>query len=152
MNHKTSYPIPYTPYPSRRGMTALPTLLVLSSIIIEVAIAIALAAYLLSNVSSGARYGAEALAAANAGVSDATIRIARDKNYSSGGYTFSVGSSTTSVVVQINTGKDGTAATGKSRILSTGTTRTFSKKLEVVYSVNDITGEMTLETYDEIGI
>lgn len=133
-------------------MTALPTLLVMSSVIVEIAIAVALAAYLLSNSSASARYGAEALAAANSGAQDAAIRIARDKSYSSSGYTISVGSSTATIVVQTNTGKDGAAASGKSRILATGTTRLFSKKLEIVYSINDTTGEMTLESYDEIGL
>ena len=134
-------------------MTALPTLLIISSVIFEIAVAVALAAYLITNANVSARSSAEALSAAQAGANDAAIRIARNKSYeATTGYSFVVGSSTVNVVVTANTGQGGGAATGKTRVLSTGTTKNFSKRIEAVYTINDNTGELTLESYEETAI
>ena len=133
------------------GVTALPMLILISGIMIEIVIALALVAHLLSSSTYGARYAAEATIAAQAGLQDAAIRITRDKEYeNTSGYALTIGNNTANIEVYKDRGKDGAVATGKHRVVSTGTARLFSKKIEGVYIVNDDTGEVILESYREL--
>lgn len=135
------------------GIAALPTLLIISGILIEIVVAIALVANILSTTGYGARFSREALVAAEAGVQDAALRIARDKEYGTlGGTTYSitVGNSSVQVTVYKDVGQGGVTASGKHRIVSTGTARVFSKKIEVVYDVDETTGKLILEAYNEL--
>src|SRR3989338_5112355 len=130
---------------SIRGIPALPTILIISGIVAEIAITGVLISYLLSSSGFGARLSAEAWAAARAGVNDAVIKVARDKNFTTGGgdYTISVGNNTATIVVD-------EPSSGKKRIRSTGAAKIFSKKIEAIYSIDTTTGKLIMESYGEI--
>ena len=69
---------------------ALPFILLVSGIIIEITIAGSFIAYFLSASGLGERLSLRAQAAAHAGVQDAIVRITRDKEYASGGASYSL--------------------------------------------------------------
>lgn len=126
------------------GQTALPTILLIVGIIFEIAIGFALITYLLLTSGYGERLSAEALAASRAGLSDALIKLARDKNFTSvSSYTVDVGSRSAEVTV-VNDGA------GRVTITSTGSAITRQRRVQAIYIVNQTTGKIDLESTTEI--
>ena len=82
-----------------KAIVALPTILLIGGIIVEIAVAGVFIAYLLSQSGFGAKLSAEALAAAQAGIQEAMMKIVRDKNFSSSGYDIAVGSRAAHIIV-----------------------------------------------------
>lgn len=123
-------------------------MLFIGAIIVEIAVAGAFISYYLSQSGFGVKISAEALAAAEAGVQDALIKIIRDKNFSSNGYSLTVGSRSANVVVC----KDSCAGTGKHKITSTGSAVAKRRKIEVIVNVNSATGEVKIESIQEAAI
>lgn len=129
------------------GQAALPTVLLICGIITEIAIAGALAAFILSSSGWGERLSAQALAAAKAGQEDAFIKLTIDKNFSSDGYTFSIGNQIVSVTVI----KDPAGyPPGTAKIISIGKVLSRQRKLEGILIVNQDTGKVDLESIREI--
>lgn len=131
------------------GVSALPTVLLISLIVLELAVAAALTAASLSNTFYGERMSSEALSAARAGAEDATLRVIRYKNCPTTGcpasYSMTVGSRTADVVIA----SDGQ---GHITIDSTGTAFTRKKKIEVILGVNSTTGEVKFQSFSEVAL
>ncbi len=123
-------------------------MLFIGGIIVEIALAGAFISYYLSQSGFGVKISAEALAAAEAGVQDALIRIIRDKNFSSAGYNLTVGNRSANIIVC----KDSCAGTGKHKITSTGTAMLKRRKIEAVANVDSVTGEVKIESVQEAAI
>ncbi len=70
----------YRVFSSRGGVATLPTVLMISGIVMEIAIAGAIIATLLSNAAFSDRLSAEGLSMARAGAQDAIIKVVRHKN------------------------------------------------------------------------
>ncbi|MBI2011080.1 MAG: hypothetical protein HYS89_02560 [Candidatus Colwellbacteria bacterium] len=132
-----------------KGVSALPVILLVSMIILELAIAVALTASSLSNTFYGERMASEALSAARAGAEDAIIRVIRYKNCPTTGcpasYTVTVGSRTADVTIA----SDGS---GHITINSTGAAFTRKKKVQVILGVNSSTGEVKLQSFAEVAL
>ncbi len=126
----------------------MPAMLFIGGIIVEIALAGAFISYYLSQSGFGVKISAEALAAAEAGVQDALIRIIRDKNFSSAGYNLTVGNRSANIIVC----KDSCAGTGKHKITSTGTAMLKRRKIEAVANVDSVTGEVKIESVQEAAI
>ena len=131
----------------KRGIAALPTILLVSGIIVEISVAGILVAYFFGQSGFGMKLSAEALSAANAGVSDALIRIIRNKNFSHSGYDLTVGRGQSYVVVC----KD-TCVLGKHEIVSTGSVLTKRRKIQAVVNVDGATGEVKIKSIKEISL
>lgn len=128
-----------------KGIVALPTILLVGGIITEIGIAGMLISYFLSQSGAGAKLSFEAMAAAESGVNDALIRIARNKNFfTSATTTLSIGSRTAEVSVNSN------YAPGKSRIISIGTAFNKKRRLEAIVNINSVTGEAKVELINEV--
>src|SRR3989344_7243795 len=114
-----------------KGIAALPTLLILGGIVVNMAVAIILGVYLLIGSGLGNKLSSEALAAAKAGIQDGILKVARDKNFS-GSYEFNVGSR--SVLVEVCKNLDPPACVGqeRSRISAIGSALTKRRKVEAV--------------------
>ena len=123
-------------------------MLFIGGIIVEIALAGAFISYYLSQSGFGVKMSAEALAAADAGVQDALIKIIRDKNFSSAGYNLTVGNRSANIVVC----KDSCSGTGKHKITSTGTAMLKRRKIEAIVNVNSTTGEVKIESVQEMAI
>lgn len=136
------------------GQAALPTILLVGGIIVEIAIAGILIAFILSNSGWGERLSAQALAAAKAGVEDALLKITVNKNFSapSGGncncgYNFLVDNR----VAEVTVIKDPVGyPSGVHRIISSGKALGRQRKLETILIVDGDTGKVDLKSTREI--
>lgn len=128
----------------KKGIAALPTILLISGIIVEISVAGILMAYFFGQSGFGIKLSAEAFGAANAGVSDALIKIVRDKNFFHSGYNLTVGRGQSYVVVC----KD-TCVLGKHEIISTGSVLTKRRKIQAIVNVDNATGEVKIESIKE---
>lgn len=144
---------------SKSGQVALPFVLLVSGIIVEVAVAGAFIAYFLSASSLGERLSARAYSAAYAGVEDAMIRISRNKEFitsspcvsSPCSYDLTVGSDSASLT--ITRSSDSASNTYLYVIASTGSAGNVStrkKKLNASVIVDQTTGQMNLQSVNEI--
>ena len=95
-------------------------------------------------MSSGHSSVSEALSLAEAGVSDAQVKLARDKDLSHAGYTFSLGSGSVLVVVESDQ-----PVLGQSRITATGRVGRRYSKIQVVV-VRGTYGDISRMSWDEI--
>jgi len=113
------------------GVTLLPLVIMIGLVIVELGVAMAFVVYL-SNLSSyGTRLAQEALFGARSGIDDAILRIIRDKDFSSVGYSLTVGRVNVWVVVE-----QGQPATNQDRITSTGTVLIRQKQYQAIVSVD----------------
>ncbi len=133
---------------NNKATAALPAMLFIGGIIVEIGIAGVFISYYLSQSGFGVKISAEALAAAEAGVQDALIKIIRNKDFTSAGYDLAVGNRSANIVVC----KDTCAGTGKHKITSIGSAVAKRRKIEAVVNVNSTTGEVKIESIQEAAI
>lgn len=123
------------------GQATLSFILLVSGVILEVAIAGSFVAYFFSTAGYGERVSARALAAARAGLADAEIQIARNKEYGGGStasYSFAVGDDTADVTVTRAT--DSGANAYVFSVTAVGTAFTRTRKLFAKIAVDRTTG------------
>ncbi len=130
-----------------QGIAALPTMLALGGIIVNIVIVIALGVYLLTNSQFGQKLMSEAAAAARAGIQDGLIRIARNREYS-GTYNLTVSNRTVNVDICKELSPPQCVGVGKRRITAIGNAMTRSVKMEAIVSLSPI-GEIQLESIKE---
>lgn len=127
----------------REGQTALPVILLISVIVIEFAIAGAFVSFFSSASGQGERLSARALAAAQAGLRDAFVKISRDKNFTDTSYNLTVGNDT----VTIDVAKD--ASGNFFTVTSTAVASTRRRRLVGILSLDNTTGKVTLVSVEE---
>jgi len=132
------------------GIAALPTILLISSILVEVVVVGVVLANALNNSRFSERVAAEAYAAANAGAEDAILRIIRYKNCPAtpgcpSSYSLAVGSRSADVSIVDSGG-------GVITIQSTGTASMRKKKIEVILGASSNTGEVSLQSFREVSL
>jgi hypothetical protein len=135
----------------QKGVVALSVTLLLGAIIVEIGAIGVLLAYTLNSVNYGARLASEALFAARAGVSDALLRLIRNKNFvANPPYALSVGSRNVEVKVCNNEYPCGTPNPGKAEIISSGKAFPKSATLQAVVDIAPVTGEIRLASIKEL--
>ncbi|MDP3729337.1 MAG: hypothetical protein Q8R26_01085 [bacterium] len=132
------------PLSTRKGIAALPTILIMGSIIVEITIAATVSAFLVVNTEAGARFSEAALLAAKSGANDALLRITRDRTFSSSLYQLPVGVGVQADVIVAAEGFN------KKKVTATGSLRNWKRKIEAVVSLDDQTGLIRLESMDEV--
>lgn len=132
------------------GVSTLPTMLLLGGIIIEIAVAIAFLTYYFNITNFATRLSAEALATAKAGLDDGIIKLVRDKNFSSAGYTVAVGNRSTNVEI-CNVTCPGLGA-DKAKVTSTATAINKKRKLEAVLTIDTVTGKVAVDSIQDVPI
>ncbi|MEE8131929.1 MAG: hypothetical protein V3T98_02695 [Candidatus Paceibacterota bacterium] len=133
---------------ANKGIVALPVMLLLGGIIVEIGIAGLLISYFFIQSNLGIRLSAEALAAAQSGIQDATIKIIRDKNFTPGSYSINIGNRS----AQITVCKDTCAGSGKHQVTSLGIAQKKQRQIQAILNVNSTTGEVKVESIKEIAI
>ncbi|MBI5079214.1 hypothetical protein HZB06_00860 [Candidatus Wolfebacteria bacterium] len=129
-----------------RGIVALPTILMIGGIIVEIGLAGVLVAYLVSQSGFGVKMSFEAMAAAQAGVNDAVMKIVRNKDFFTGASTtLAVGDRSVEFSAAANT-----PSAGKSTVFSIGSAFNKKRKLKAILNVNGVTGEVKIESIEEI--
>jgi len=134
----------------KKAAVTLPVILLVGGLIAEISIAGAFIAYFLNQSGFGIKLSEEALAAARAGIQDATIRIVRDKNFnpSPNPYTLTIGNRSAEVTVC----KDTCAGTDKFQVDSLGIAFNKRRQVRAIIHVNNLTGEVKLESEREVAI
>lgn len=140
-----------------RGVAALPVILLISGIILEIVAASAFLAFSFSSGSFGTLLATEALFGARAGADDAIYRVIKNNYSTSYSLTTTAGSHT--VVIDITVEKDpidlGSCSTAwgcRYRIYSTGRVLFRERKVEVILAVNPNTREIRRESFKEVEI
>ncbi len=140
-----------------RGVATLPTILLLSGILMELAIAGTVLATVLNNKISNQRFGTEALAAARAGAQDAIMRVSRDKGFEalSPGYSLNVTDRASAQVIVCKNWVTianlcDTNINGKDEIVSIGTVLNRKKKIVVILGVDEVTGRVQIRSFEEV--
>ncbi|HLC99578.1 MAG TPA: hypothetical protein VJC11_01295 [Patescibacteria group bacterium] len=120
----------------QRGVALLPVILVLFGLVAVVGIAIAAVSVSEGLISVTKDASDEAFVIAESGVQDALMKLARDKDFTSGGgYTLSVSGGTATITV---TG----SVPGTKTITSTGTLNSKSRRIQAAVTV-DANGKIT---------
>lgn len=136
---------------SSSGQTALPFMLVIGGIIIEVIIAGALIAFFVNNMILGERLAIRSLSAANVGVQDAAMKISNNKELASAGshdYNMDVGED----VVEVNINRSISGESYIFTVTSTASAGSQQSRLVAVFIVNQRTGRISLSSITEQAI
>ncbi len=134
----------------RSGQATLSFIVLVSGIILQVAVAGSLVTYFFNASKFNERLEIRSLSAAQAGVRDAQVRIARDSTYASSGsdsYSFSVGSDT--VLVSTVRTSDPSTNTFTYTITSLGSAVGRQKQLVGLVLVNQTTGLIEFKSLSE---
>ena len=128
------------------GQAALPVILLISGVIIEIAIAGSFISYFLSTGGLGSRLAQRAEAAAMSGIRDGLIKITRNKELGSvSSYPVTLGSDSVYVEISLNPQSQFYLYT----ITATANASTRQKKIEATLTVNRITGQVQLQSIVE---
>ncbi len=131
------------------GAATLPTVIMMSAIVIEIAVAGVVIASALNTTAYSQRLSAQALAAAKVGTDDAFMRIVRYKSCpgASGcpsSYSIQVDANTTATITMSNNGQ------GVITVNSVGTAFTRQKKMQMVVGVDSVSGLVSVQSLQEI--
>lgn len=144
---------------SKKGAIALPSILMLSAILLIVGIAMSVSALMQNSIVYDQNEAAASSYAAESGIKDAIEKVTRNKNYDNGaGYCLVVGDGKASIVVTKDV-VNGVPSSGHTQIISTGTSSTnnciaagkYFKKINVILNVNG-NGNVTIDSWEELTI
>lgn len=136
-----------------KGQVSLPVILLISSIIIEIAIAGSFVAYFLSAGGLGERLAARARTTALSGIYDAMIKITRDKEFGNGNcspggsYEFNVGSD--KATMNICKTEDDPSNSYIYTIMALATASSRQKKFIGIITVDQTNGRVKLKSITE---
>lgn len=130
----------------KNGQIALSFVLLVSGIIIEIVIAGSFVTFFLSNSGLGERLQSRAATAAYSGIWDALVKISRNRDFASSdqSYELTLGSDSTAVSASrtFNSGANAYVYT----VSSLGTAGTREKKIVATAIVNQVTGQVQLQS------
>ena len=145
----------------KNGIIALPTIILMSGIILEIGVALALVVFLTLQSGAGAKYSVEALTIAHSGIADATIKVIRNNNLgspSASSYTLTADSlRKTDVVICknyliVNNACSFTVNADKTHIISTGKAFNKNRRVQAFLNINSANGEIKTESISEISL
>lgn len=136
---------------TRKGIAALPLVLMISGLIAEVTVALLVGNFLATQSEYGLRLNSRAFAAAASGIQDATRRLIKDKTFS-GSYALALADSTADISVCVNSIAPLCVGLGKAQITSLGKAGTRNRSLTAVLSVDSTTGEVKIESITEVAL
>lgn len=128
----------------RKGQAFLALVFLVGGII--AAIALTLAVIILSslNTSYGTQASENAEAAATAGVQDALLRLDRNNNFSSTGYSLQ-GAAVNTITITQNS-----PVSGEVTVLSVATISQHTRKINVVLAENSLTGQVSIVSWNDL--
>ena len=130
-----------------RGAVTLPSILLISAIIMEIAIVGVIISSAVVNTANNAKLSSEALKAAGAGIQDAIIRVVRycsltDNSGCPSSYPLTVGTRTVNITI------DSVSVTPR-KITADATAGLVKKRMQAVLNINQSTGEVTTQSIKE---
>lgn len=143
-----------------KGAIALPTIILIGGIILEIALTLSLVSYLLLQSGAGSKFAAEALVIAQAGIDDSIVKIIRNNRLgypSPYQYTLTVDAIRKAEIIVCyglritNNNCDVTKVNNnKTNVISLGRVFNKNRKIEAIIDVNPNTGEIKVESIEEI--
>lgn len=141
-----------------RGAALLATTLAVIIILLAMGLSMTSSGLFESFMSQAQGDSREAFAAAQGGVKDAHLRIARNKNFSSVGYyiptgcTMNSGTLCTKVIVEKDTASScsQSISAGQDCVIAAGTFNNTTRTIEVILNVNATNGKITQVSWKEI--
>lgn len=144
-----------------KGAALLATVVVTILIIIALGLSMTSSGIFEGSITETQRQSLDAYFAAQAGVKDALVRIARNKNYSSTGYFIPSDPSncalnSATLCTKVFVDKDAQSAcsqsisSGQDCVVAIGTLDTATKKIEVILNVNPANGKITRVSWKEL--
>ena len=130
----------------KQGQSLLALVILIGGIILVAGTALAVVTASFVDSSYGFQSSQQAQSVATAGVEDALLQLARNNQFANtGGYSIAVGSSTATVTVT-----QSSPSAGFATILSQATISLRVKKLQVVVSINTITGQTSIVSWTAV--
>ena len=153
-------------YVDNSGVAVLPTILLIGGLLTTISASLLFISYFFGQGSFGIKLSNEALAAAQAGISDAIIRVVRDKNYDTDNsfYPLTVGNRSAQVIVCAENRKTDfmldpdpcdvvdNNLINKREITSIGSAFNKKRRLKAIINVNDDSGEIKTELVEEVAL
>ncbi|PIR98383.1 MAG: hypothetical protein COT88_01935 [Candidatus Colwellbacteria bacterium CG10_big_fil_rev_8_21_14_0_10_41_28] len=141
-------------FAGEKGVSALPVILIVSGIIIEVFIAVVAVSNLFSNSTASAQLSVEALEAAESGAEDAIIRVLRLGECSPGAvgcypltYTLTIGNREACVNIV-----DAVLGDGSITVISRGAAFTRVRAIQVELAISAITRKLEVQSFAEVEV
>ena len=135
---------------SESGQIALPLILLISSIIIEIVIAGAFVSYYLSTSGLGARLSVRAQTAALSGIQDGLLQISENKEFGAVTQNYSVTVDSDSVSVTVSRTTIAQTNVYLYTITALGSAGTRQKKFVATASVDAVNGTLDLQSIQEV--
>ena len=136
-------------FSNKDGQIALPFILLISGVIIEITIAGSFITYFLGTAGLGERLSLRASAAAQSGIRDAMIKITRDKEFGSSAQNYSLTVGNDETLISVTRTVDNALNIYIYTINSTATAGSRQKKLVAVLVVNQTTGYVQFQSLSE---
>jgi uncharacterized protein (UPF0333 family) len=137
---------------SNKAQIALPFILLVSGIIVELAIAGSFIAYFLSTSGLGERLALRAEAAAHAGIQDGMIKVASNKEFASTPVNYVLNVDGDSVAVSISRTINSQANLYIYTITATATAGSRQKRFIATVSVDQTTGQLQFQSIVEASV
>ncbi|MCL4499289.1 MAG: hypothetical protein M1335_03475 [Chloroflexi bacterium] len=133
----------------KKAQVALPFILIVSGVIVEIVIASSFVAYYLSNSGLGERLQAQAQVAADAGIWDALDKISQNKDFASTQVAYGLASGSGSATVTVSRTANNANNTYVYTVDSLGTAGTREKYVVATAIVDQVTGDMQVQSINE---
>ncbi|PIR44194.1 hypothetical protein COV23_01170 [Candidatus Wolfebacteria bacterium CG10_big_fil_rev_8_21_14_0_10_31_9] len=145
----------------KKGIAALPVIILIGGIILEISAALSLVAYFVVQSGYGAKASSEALITAQSGIDNAVSMIIRNKDIGGIGIYSTTLALDNEHIADVFICKDFlidtsdmicsvTANIGQTEIISTGKVSSKNRRLKAFMNVNPSTGEVKLISTEEI--
>jgi len=131
------------------GQIALPFVLIIGGIIVEITIASTVVAYFLASSGLSERLSERAGLAAKAGINDAVLRIVNDKEYGALSQSYSFGVDRDSVMVSVTRVFNAQTNVYAYTVSATGLAGARASRIIATLSVDEKTGKTRLESLIE---
>ncbi|MFB6212849.1 MAG: hypothetical protein ABEI53_03495 [Candidatus Magasanikbacteria bacterium] len=136
----------------KSGQIALPFVLLIGGIIVEIVIAGSLISFFVSGQALGQKLSLRALSAAKTGVYDAMTKISFNKEFGAGGKTYTIsnaGIGGDTVTVDVSRNVDNSTNSYIYTIKATATARSRERKFVAKVIVDQTTGKVSLSSIKE---
>ena len=131
---------------NNKAIAALPTILILTVILVEITLTLAFLSYYLGWGESEISKSNKALYFAEAGIYDNILKIDRNLNFTCTSSTLSFG---TNKEAEVTVQKD-TPSSGQDTIYSIGKYNETRRKVKAIISIDQSTGKITIDSWREI--
>ncbi len=136
----------------KSGQVALPTVLLIGGIIVEIVVAGAAVSFFISSFSLGSKLSLRTVAAAYSGLNDALLRIAMNKEFAAAGATYSLAVGGDSNLITVTRTTDAAQNIYNYIIDVVATAATKQKKFTASVVVDKSTGQLNLNYIKEVTV